>query len=137
VYIARTAVERAAGLLLLAGDIEAAAERLSAALVRMEEVADDPVALADADHAFHAEFVAASGSPRLRRMADALLVETRMCLAALQDTLPPAAALIAEHRELRDAVRGGDVHGLTAVLEAHMTDAVDRILAPDAPAVPA
>ena len=141
VYTARTAVERAAGLLLLTGDRAGAAERLTSALERMEEVADDPVALADADHAFHHEFVAASGSPRLRRMADALLVETRMCLAALQDTLPPAPALIAEHRELRDAVRDGDTARLTSVLEAHMTDAVERILAPEttpgAPAVPA
>ncbi len=140
VYTARTAVERAAGLLLLAGDRVAAAERLTAALNRMEAVPDDPVALADADHAFHAELVAASGSPRLRRMADVLLVETRMCLAALQETLPPAAALIAEHRALRDAVRDGDAERMAAVLEAHMADAVDRILAPGpfpAPAVPA
>jgi DNA-binding GntR family transcriptional regulator len=141
VYTARTAIERAAGLLLLAGNRAAAAERLSAALARMEAVADDPVALADADHAFHAEFVAASGSPRLRRMAETLLVETRMCLAALQETLPPAGALIAEHRALRDAVRDGDAERMTAVLEAHMADAVERILAPattsPAPAVPA
>jgi len=137
---ARTAVERAAGLLLLAGDRAAAAERLTAALALMEAAADDPVALADADHAFHAELVAASGSPRLRRMADTLLVETRMCLAALQETLPPAAALITEHRELRDAVRDGDAGRMAAVLEAHMADAVERILAPGpsaAPAVPA
>jgi DNA-binding GntR family transcriptional regulator len=140
VYTARTAIERAAGLLLIAGDRAAATDRLSSALARMEAVTGDPVALADADHAFHAEFVAASGSPRLRRMAETLLVETRMCLAALQETLPPAAALIAEHRELRDAVRDGDAEQMTAVLEAHMADAVDRILAPGpspAPAVPA
>jgi DNA-binding GntR family transcriptional regulator len=90
------------------------------------------VALADADHAFHAELVAASGSPRLRRMADTLLVETRMCLAVLQQTAPPAAALLAEHRELRDAVRDGDAHRLCIALEAHMADAVARILAPSA-----
>jgi DNA-binding GntR family transcriptional regulator len=143
VYTARTAVERAAGLLLMAGDRAAAARRLTAALVAMEEAAGDPVALADADHAFHAELVAAAGSPRLRRMADALLVETRMCLAALQDTAPPADALLAEHRELRDAVRDGNAERLTAVLEAHMADAVERILAPvdaqsaPSPAVPA
>jgi DNA-binding GntR family transcriptional regulator len=139
VYTARTAVERAAGLLLLEGDREAAAARLTAALAEMEAAADDPVALADADHHFHTEFVAASGSPRLLRMADALLVETRMCLAALQDTFPPAADLIAEHRQLRDAVRAGDAGRLTTVLEAHMEDAVERILAPAAstPRVPA
>jgi DNA-binding GntR family transcriptional regulator len=137
IYTARTAVERAAGLLLLAGDRADAVECLTTALTRMEEVADDPVALADADHAFHAEFVAASGSPRLRRMADALLVETRMCLAALQNTLPPAPALIAEHRALRDAVRDGDADRLTSALEAHMTDAVDRILPPHPSGMPA
>lgn len=138
VYLARTAVERAAGLLLIAGDRAAATLRLTTALVAMEAAAGDPLALADADHAFHAELVAASGSPRLRRMADVLLVETRMCLAALQETAPPADALIAEHRDLRDAVRDGDPVRLTAVLEAHMADAVDRILAPAVvPAQPA
>ncbi|GAA1288302.1 GntR family transcriptional regulator [Pseudonocardia aurantiaca] len=137
VYIARTAVERAAGLLILAGDRAAAAERLTSALTTLEDAAGDPVALADADHHFHSEFVAAAGSPRLRRMADALLVETRMCLAALQETLPPAAALIAEHRQMRDAVRDGDAERLTAVLEAHMADAVDRILAPQPSVAPA
>jgi DNA-binding GntR family transcriptional regulator len=137
VYTARTAVERAAGLLLLQGDRAAAAERLTRALAAMEAAAADPVALADADHHFHAEFVAASGSPRLRRMAAALLVETRMCLTALQDTFPPAAELIAEHRQLRDAVRDGDAVRLTTVLEAHMADAVERILAPQPAVAPA
>ena len=108
VYIARAAVEGAAGLLIISSDRAAAALQLAAALVHMQEVADDPVALADADQAFHAELVAASGSPRLQRMADGLLVETRMCLAALQQTAPPAPALIAEHRELLDALRTGD-----------------------------
>jgi DNA-binding GntR family transcriptional regulator len=130
VYAARAAVERAAGLLLIAGDREAAVARLSASLAAMEAAAGDPVALADADHAFHHELVAASGSPRLQRMADTLLVETRMCLAALQDNPPPAADLLAEHRALLAAVRDGDAEKLTRVLEAHMADAVDRILAP-------
>ena len=132
IYQARASVERAAGLLLLDGDRELAAARLTAALAVMEAavLADDPVAIADSDHAFHAELVAASGSPRLRRMAEALLVETRMCLAALQQTAPPAAGLLAEHRELCEAVRVGDRDRLTVALEAHMADAVDRILAP-------
>jgi len=132
VYTARAAVEGAAGLLIISGDRAAAGLRLAAALAHMQAVADDPVALADADHAFHAELVAASGSPRLQRMADGLLVETRMCLAALQQTAPPAPALIAEHRELLDALRTGDPNRFATVLEAHMTDAVERILAPTA-----
>ncbi|WP_300010101.1 GntR family transcriptional regulator [Pseudonocardia sp.] len=132
IYHARASVERAAGLLLVDGDRAAAADRLVAALGALEVAATtgDPAAVADADHAFHTEFVAASGSPRLRRMADGLLVETRMCLAALQQTAPPAAGLVAEHRELADAVRAGDRDRLTAALDAHMADAVARILAP-------
>jgi DNA-binding GntR family transcriptional regulator len=132
VYIARAAVEGAAGLLIISGDRAAAAEQLAAALAHMQDVADDPIALADADHAFHAELVAASGSPRLQRMADGLLVETRMCLAALQQTAPPASALVAEHRELLDALRTGDPNRFATVLEAHMADAVERILTPTA-----
>lgn len=137
IYAARAAVERAAGLLLIAGDRASAVARLCVSLAAMEAAAGDPVALADADHAFHHELVAASGSPRLRRMADGLLVETRMCLAALQDNPPPAESLLAEHRALLAAVRDGDAARLTIVLEAHMADAVDRILVPAAPAVSA
>lgn len=132
VYTVRLAVEGAAGRLIIAGDRAAATVALAAALARMEDAAGDPLALADADHAFHIELVSASGSPRLLRMADGLLVETRMCLAALQQTAPPAQALIAEHRALHDAVRDGDGARFAAVLEAHMTDAVERILAPTA-----
>ncbi len=62
-------------------------------------------------------------------MTDGLLVETRMCLAALQQTAPPAPDLVDEHRVLRDAVREGDGARLVARLEAHMNDAVTRILA--------
>jgi DNA-binding GntR family transcriptional regulator len=57
-----------------------------------------------------------------------LLVETRMCLAALQDTAPDPDALVAEHAGLLEALRAGDADRLSAALEAHMTDAVDRIL---------
>lgn len=139
IYHARASVERAAGLLLLEGDRAAAADRLDTAVAAMAAAmaSGDPVAVADSDHAFHSELVAASGSPRLRRMADGLLVETRMCLAAFQQTAPPPEGLLAEHRELCDAVRAGDRDRLTAALEAHMADAVDRILAPVAVAPPA
>jgi len=131
VYTARTAVERAAALLLLAApDRAPAVARLTTAIAAMEAAAaaGDAVALADADHDFHAELVAASGSPRLHRMSRTLLVETRMCLAALQQNPPPPESLLAEHRLLRDALEQGDAVRMTAVLEAHMADAVARIL---------
>ena len=131
VYTARLAVEQAAGQLILAsGSGPSVAALLTESLAGLEDAAriGDSVALADADHAFHAALVAASGSPRLRRMADGLLVETRMCLAALQRTAPPADALVAEHRQLRDALLAEDPERLAAVLREHMADAVDRIV---------
>lgn len=130
IYLARLAVEQAAGRLILLDDPTVAVALLNDALGDLERAAErnDPVALADADQAFHAVLVAASGSPRLRRMADGLLVETRMCLAVLQNTLPPAHELVAEHRLLRDAVRSAEPNVLSAALEEHMSDAVERIL---------
>ena len=129
VYTARLAVERAAALLVLDRDRDAAVTGLEGALARMRAAgaSGDPMAMADADQSFHAELVAASGSPRLRRMADGLLVETRMCLAALQDTAPDPAELVREHDALLQALRAGDADRFCAVLSAHMADAVDRI----------
>ncbi|MFP5068558.1 GntR family transcriptional regulator [Pseudonocardia nantongensis] len=131
VYLARTAVERAAVLQVLAGDRAVAVQALAGPLAAMADaaLAGDPVALGDADHEFHAALVAASGSPRLCRMTDGLLVETRMCLAALQQTAPPAPDLVREHERLRDALVDGDAELLLDRLEAHMDDAVARILA--------
>jgi len=131
VYTTRLAIEQAAGGLVLAeGMGPAVAAQLDVALAALRDAASagDPVALADADHEFHRTLVAASGSTRLRRVADALLVETRMCLAALQSTAPPADLLVQEHQELRDAVAAGDAERLAEALREHMADAVDRIV---------
>jgi len=134
VYRARLAVEQAAGRLILRGDTTRAEGMLTASLDDLEVVArvGDPVTLADADQTFHSVLVAA----RLRRMADGLLVETRMCLAALQITTPPPDELVAEHQLLRCAVRAAAEH-LAAVLEMHMSDAVDRILGASGSPAPA
>lgn len=132
IHHARASVERAAGLLLIDGDRAAATSLLDDAVAALAAATGDPVAVADADHAFHTALVAASGSPRLRRMADGLLVETRMCLAALQNDPPPPAALVAEHRAIVDAIRHGDPAALTEALDAHMADAVARLTPPQA-----
>ena len=138
VYTARTAVERAAVLLLLAQvDRTPAVARLTGAIAAMEAAAaaGAAVALADADYEFHAELVAASGSPRLRRMSRTLLVETRMCRTPPAQNPAPPEELLAEHRglfrrfrALRDALALGDTDRAIALLEEHMTDAVARIL---------
>lgn len=137
IYAARLTVEQAAARILLGGGLhqddpvdhaEAVRELAAAQDAIVAAAADeDPVALVDADAEFHTTLVRLSGSPRLRRMGDALLAETRMCLTALQATRPPPAELVAEHQALLDAVRERDEPRLLVLLADHMAGAVARI----------
>ncbi|MEV7550313.1 GntR family transcriptional regulator [Amycolatopsis sp. NPDC089917] len=144
IYSARSAIERAAMLRALRGDRERVATELEQAVVAMAAAADDddPTALSWADLRFHEALIAASGSKRLVRMARTLLIETRMCLTALQGTYQQVEERVTEHTRIIEALRAGDEETALSLLEAHMEDAVQR-LAPgtslregEAPAVP-
>lgn len=129
VYTARLAIERAACQLIMRRNRDAAAVALNSALRDLTKAARlrDKVLMSDADQAFHEALVGASGSPRLVRMADTLLVETRMCLHALQEHYPEPADLVEEHRLLVDAVVSGDEVLLLRLIEEHMTDSIERL----------
>ncbi|KFU81388.1 MULTISPECIES: GntR family transcriptional regulator [Amycolatopsis] len=144
IYSARSAIERAAMLRALRGDRERVATELEEAVRAMATAADDddPTALSWADLRFHEALIAASGSKRLVRMARTLLIETRMCLTALQATYQRVEERVTEHTRIIEALRAGDEETALSLLEAHMEDAVQR-LAPgtslregEAPAVP-
>jgi DNA-binding GntR family transcriptional regulator len=60
-------------------------------------------------------------------MAHTLLVETRMCLNALQDTYPEPSELVEEHRRLVDAIGDGEEERLLQLIEEHMTDSIRRL----------
>ncbi|GAB3715020.1 GntR family transcriptional regulator [Amycolatopsis oliviviridis] len=144
IYSARSAIERAAMLRALRGDRERVATELEQAVAAMAAAADDddPTALSWADLRFHEALIAASGSKRLVRMARTLLIETRMCLTALQGTYQRVEERVTEHTRIIEALRVGDEETALSLLEAHMEDAVQR-LAPgtslregEAPAVP-
>ncbi|WP_181772968.1 GntR family transcriptional regulator [Amycolatopsis pittospori] len=144
IYSARSAIERAAMLRALRGDREKVAAVLEEAVGAMAVAADDddPTALSWADLRFHEALIAASGSKRLVRMARTLLIETRMCLTALQGTYQRVEERVTEHTRIIEALREGDEETALSLLEAHMEDAVQR-LAPgtslregEAPAVP-
>jgi DNA-binding GntR family transcriptional regulator len=128
IYLARTAVERAALSRILASP-----ELRAAAVAQLSEVqadmaaAGDQDALSDADLRFHEALVAASGSKRLVRMAETLLIETRMCLAALQRTYRGSEDRVEEHRKIVEAIRAADEPLAHHLLESHMTDAVERL----------
>lgn len=129
VYTARAAIERAAVSLILRGDYQKAADALAKVHREMVRAAakNDRAALSDADLRFHEVLVSLSDSPRLARMHGTLLVETRMCLGALEQTDRPPDDAVAEHAALVDAVRRGDEQHLLELIDEHMADALDRL----------
>ncbi|MEC3978644.1 GntR family transcriptional regulator [Amycolatopsis sp. H20-H5] len=129
IYSARSAIERAAMLRALRGDRERVAAVLEEAVSAMAIAAldDDPTALSWADLRFHEALINASGSKRLARMARTLLIETRMCLTALQGTYQRVEERVDEHNRIIEALRAGDEPTALSLLEAHMEDAVQRL----------
>ena len=108
VYLARLAIERAACQLIMHGN-------RGEAVVRLAEALDALVTAAESARPHRDErrrpgvppgAGRCSGNPRLERMAQTLLVETRMCLAALQEHYPEPHDLVdrapqARRRDLR------------------------------------
>jgi DNA-binding GntR family transcriptional regulator len=129
IYSARWAIERAAAFRIMSGDRDAAAAALDEAVLAMSEAADedDPTALSAADLRFHETLIRTSGSKRLVRMASTLLIETRMCLAALQGTYQRVEERVVEHNRIIEAIRADELQTLLSLLEAHMEDAVQRL----------
>ncbi|UOZ07525.1 GntR family transcriptional regulator [Amycolatopsis sp. WQ 127309] len=130
IYAARSAIERAAMLRAIrGGERDRIAQVLERTVVEMAAAAsdDDPSALSTADLKFHEALINASGSKRLVRMARTLLIETRMCLTALQGTYQRVEERVDEHTKLIQALREGDEETALALLDAHMEDAVQRL----------
>ncbi|GAA5120797.1 GntR family transcriptional regulator [Haloechinothrix salitolerans] len=129
IYASRAAIERAAAIRIMRGDTDSAVAVLSEALDEMVSAADDPDpnALPESDLRFHEALVRASGSRRLVRMARTLLIETRMCLAALQRTDQHGDDRVAEHTEIIEAMKAGDEQRVLELLDAHMEDAITRL----------
>lgn len=129
VYTARTAIEGAAATKIIRGNDPAPVVELRNACARMKEAAQskDMVSLSDADLHFHEVLVAQSGSPRLKRMHRTLIVETRMCMTALQDKYRMAADVVQEHEAIVDAVEARDEALALRRIDEHMHDALTRL----------
>jgi DNA-binding GntR family transcriptional regulator len=131
IYVARNAIEQAAARLILRADRGGiVADELVVIHAELSGAikAGDAAAVGDADGRFHEEFVRASGSKRLTRMAGTLLVESRMCIGALQRTYQPDEDQLAEHGALVDGLRAGNEIALLKLIESHMEDAVVRLV---------
>ncbi|MFF2347799.1 GntR family transcriptional regulator [Pseudarthrobacter sp. NPDC058119] len=128
-YVARTAVERAASELILQMGGKGVAAQLIAIVKAMQRAADkgDLDAMSEADMEYHATLVAAADSTRLTRMHNTLLTETRMCLTALEKKYPDPHARVAEHQAIAEALGDGDQERVGKLLISHMEDALERL----------
>ncbi|WP_330182885.1 GntR family transcriptional regulator [Nocardia sp. NBC_01503] len=129
IYRARAAIEGGALDLILDNGRSAAAVALAPVVADMRAAAarGDAAGVSDADHAFHKALVACCGSLRLMRAADTLLIETRMCIGALESTYADLAEQVTEHETLRAAISDGPADHARALLAEHMEDAIARL----------
>jgi DNA-binding GntR family transcriptional regulator len=126
VYLARGAIEReAAKIVIRQGETESF-DRLEEYVKGMSEAAEtgEWPRIADCDLRFHEHVVYASRSKRLRKMFGTLLVETRMCLSALEFAYPVHQRLANEHRNILQSMRKGNETEALELLDAHLRDAV-------------
>jgi DNA-binding GntR family transcriptional regulator len=128
-YLARAAVERAAAARVHQRDPAATAKVLLAIVADMEKAAarGDERGVSEADVAFHKVMVAEAGSPRLQRIHDTLMAETRMCMHALEPTYAVGGVRVKEHRRIARAFTSGDPGLVDRMLLEHMDDAVSRL----------
>lgn len=128
-YLARAAIERAAAARVHQRNPTAAAKALLAIVSDMEAAAQrgDERGVSEADVAFHKVMVAEAGSPRLQRIHDTLMAETRMCMHALEPTYAVGGVRVKEHRRIARAFTSDDPAVVDRMLLEHMDDAVSRL----------
>ncbi|WP_020387562.1 GntR family transcriptional regulator [Kribbella catacumbae] len=125
-YLAREAIERAAARKILAGDHAPAGDALLTVVAQMAK-ATGPAEVSEADIAFHERLVELAASPRLSRMHQTVITETRMCIHALEETYSASEVRVEEHRALAEAIKSGDPTLVDQLLTAHMDDAIARL----------
>ena len=126
-YLAREAIERAAARKILQGDHITAGDVLLGIVAEMAAAATDPAEVGELDIAFHERLVDLAGSPRLSRMHQTFITETRMCIHALEETYSASEVRVEEHRALAEAIKSGDPTLVDHLLTAHMDDAITRL----------
>ncbi|EKA61604.1 GntR family transcriptional regulator [Janibacter hoylei] len=132
VYRTRSVIERGALEIVIADRRrESTADELERVVTRMRRAAakGDGPAVSDADQHFHEVLVEASASPRLIRAMRTLIVETRMCLGELRTTYGDLWTQVDDHEALRQAILTAPPARAKAALQAHLDDAVQRIVA--------
>jgi DNA-binding GntR family transcriptional regulator len=125
-YLAREAIERAAARKILDGDHVRAGDTLLLIVDQMAAAAT-PAEVSEFDICFHERLVQLACSPRLSRIHQTFITETRMCIHALDDSYAKSEVREEEHRALATAIRSGNRELTDRLLIAHMDDAVQRL----------
>jgi DNA-binding GntR family transcriptional regulator len=128
IYRVRRLVELAA--LADAARPEAELSDLEDALAALAEAAEsgDSAEIVEQDLRFHAGLVEAMGSARLKSLWDAAEGETRLCLTFLDVSHLEPQRLVAEHRELLEALHANDQNRARTLLQAHLDRAESSIV---------
>ena len=130
IYVARTAVERAAIEQVIDHGDTAAITALSQAVEAMRQYAEAPngAGLAEADVLCHQALVEHARSQRLSRFHETILVETRMCLRAMRGSYSSGKERIDEHQALVDAISARDSSLADRLMVEHMRDGLRRLV---------
>jgi DNA-binding GntR family transcriptional regulator len=129
----RAMVERFALDKLLAHGAEPlVADALTGAIARQEAfaAAGDLEAFVAEDREFHTTFVTAAGNPIVTGVYDSLRDrQQRMVSTSLLRARDRIASILAEHREIADAIRHGDLERAQAVLGRHLQSTLELVRA--------
>jgi len=128
-YVARAAVERAAAARAHELNPEGTSSLLLESVAAMKAAADerDEAGVSTYDIMFHRDLVRSAESPRLTRMHETLMAETRMCIHALTPTYAVGSLRVAEHRRIARSFTKGDPELTDQLLLRHMDDGVVRL----------
>ncbi|WP_328646913.1 GntR family transcriptional regulator [Amycolatopsis sp. NBC_00348] len=121
IYAARAAVELAAADALTGHRDPEIYQTLADLVDQIERAFDrgDTAAALDGDRLFHATLVAATGSPRLRRIHEQLQQEQRLALALAERSRRELGRTTDDHRRLLEALHGSPGQA-RAELTAHL-----------------
>jgi len=130
IYLSRSVIECAAARILAErGEVPvgaiAAIERFRAAIAAGHAVSG----LVENDVEFHRALVAATKSPRLRRLHDAVIGEAHLCMAQVQiHHLLHPQVIAEEHMRILSLIAERNVSAASAETNAHLAQAGDRLL---------
>ena len=128
IYLARQAIESAAISIVIASP-DADTRGMQKVVGKMQSAAKGMrwSSLAALDAEFHQQLVGATRSHRLMRMLNTLIVESRLCIVALEDAYEATDELVEEHVRIFDAIANSDSELATRLISDHMDDAARRL----------